>query len=69
MEGVSCISLHKFVNDWSKIYYKQDISAVRVERHLTCSLQLDEALNTLAVLNGSPRVNGFVREDERRDVA
>ena len=69
LDGVSCISLHKFVNDWSKIYYKSAISAIRIERHLTCSLQLDEALNTLAVLNGSPtKVNGFVREDERRDV-
>jgi len=67
MEGVSCISLHKFVNDWSKIYYKGDIGATRVERHLVCNLRLDEALNTLSVLN-PPKVNGSYREDERRDV-
>jgi len=68
MEGVSCISLHKFVNDWSKIYYKDDINATRIERHLTCNIQLDEALNTLSVLNGSPTVNGN-KPDERIDVA
>jgi len=67
MEGVSCISLHKFVNDWSKIYYKSDIGATRIERHLTCNLRLDDALNTLSVLNGG---NGYIRrEDERSDIA
>jgi hypothetical protein len=58
MDGVSSITLHKFMNDWSKIYYKETIGAVRIERHLTVNLSLEQAMNTLFLLNSPPMTNG-----------
>ena len=69
MDGVSSITLHRFMNDWSKIYYKESIGAVRIERHLTCSLSLEQAMNTLFLLNNPQVVNGNgVVEDTFEDV-
>ena len=50
LEGVSSVKLQKFLKDWSQIYYKEDIGATRIEHHLTVSMPLDEALNTLELL-------------------
>ena len=58
MDGLSSITLHKFMNDWSKIYYKETIGAVRIERHLTCNLSLEQAMNTLFLLNNPSQING-----------
>lgn len=58
MDGISSITLHKFMNDWSKIYYKETIGAVRIERHLTCNLSLEQAMNTLFLLNNPQQING-----------
>ena len=58
MDGISSITLHKFMNDWSKIYYKETIGAVRIERHLTCTISLEQCMNTLFLLNNPPQTNG-----------
>lgn len=69
MDGISSITLHKFMNDWSKIYYKETIGAVRIERHLTCNLSLEQAMNTLFLLNNPPLTNGNGHgEDSFEDV-
>jgi len=74
MDGLSSITLHKFMNDWSKIYYKQSIGAVRIERHLTANISLESAMNTLFLLNNphllnNPPSNGNGhREDTFEDV-
>ena len=64
MDGISSITLHKFMNDWSKIYYKETIGAVRIERHLTCNISLEQAMNTLFLLNSPPQVNGNGHGDD-----
>lgn len=67
LSGVSCITLHKFRNDWTRIY--QHDSFVRYEHHLTLDITLEDAFNSLELLTFSPRVNGYGnRVDERRDV-
>jgi len=72
LDGVRCITLHKYLNDWTRVYYKEDIGAVRFEHHSNfddrCVLHLDEALNTLEVLTSPPVRHGVGRPDERRDV-
>ena len=69
MDGVSSITLHKFMNDWSKIYYKETIGAVRIERHLTVNLSLEQAMNTLFLLNSPSMTNGNGHgEDSFEDV-
>jgi len=68
LDGVSCITLHKYLNDWARVYYKEDRGVVRFEHHLTSNLSLKEALDTLEVLTSPPVRYGIDRPDERRDV-
>jgi len=64
MEGVSCISVKKFLNDWCRIYQHQGV--VRYEHHLKLDISLEDAFNSLQLLTYSP-MNGN-RPDEHRDV-
>lgn len=66
LEGVSCITVKKFLNDWCRIY--QHDGVVRYEHHLKLEITLEDAFNSLQLLTFAPNVNG-VRPDERRDVA
>lgn len=70
LEGVSSVSLSSFKNAWSRVYYKEDIGATRFEYHINTNLVLSDALQVLESLN-YPKTNGngFVRPDEKRDVA
>lgn len=68
LDGVTCISLHKFTNAWSRIYYKDDIEATRFEHHINCEMTLDDAIRSFQLLDGTPTPNG-IKPDERRDVA
>lgn len=68
LDGVSSITLKRFMNDWCRVYQHEDV--VRFEHHLTLDITLEDAFNSLQLLTGSPDVkyvNG--RPDERRDVA
>ena len=68
LEGVSCITLHKFLNDWARIYQKEN--GVRYEHHLKLNITLEDAFNSLSLLTQNPISNGFSKKpDERRDVA
>ena len=66
LSGVSCITLHKFKNDWARIYQHEDF--VRYEHHLTLNITLEDAYNSLQLLTYVPNNNGVNRPDERRDV-
>lgn len=66
LDGVSCITLHKFMNDWARVYQKDDL--VRYEHHLKLEITLEDAFNSLQLLT-TPTTNGNVKPDERRDVA
>jgi len=48
LEGVSSVSLRKFVNDWCQIYNKN--KGVRMEHHLTLKMSLEDAINSLSIL-------------------
>lgn len=50
LEGVKSVSLRAFMNAWSRIYYKDDIEATRVEHHLKLDMPLDDALKSLSIL-------------------
>ena len=68
LDGVSSVTLKRFMNDWCRIYQHDDV--VRYEHHLTLDITLEDAFNSLQLLTGSPDVkysNG--KPDERRDVA
>ena len=68
LSGVTSITLHKFRNDWARVYQRED-GRVRYEHHLTLDMTLEDAFNSLQLLTGSPDVkylNG--KPDERRDV-
>jgi len=68
MEGVTCITLHKFMNDWARIYQKED-GRVRYEHHLKLNITLEDAFNSLQLLTQAPQTNGFVKiKDEGVDV-
>jgi len=71
LDGVSEITLHKFTNAWSRVYYKEDIGATRFEHHVKVDLDIDSALLSFRLLDNNfvSNGNGFSRPDERRDVA
>jgi len=50
LEGVKSVSLRAFMNAWSRIYYKDDMDATRVEHHLVLEMPLDDALKSLSIL-------------------
>lgn len=69
MDGLTCIRLHKFKNDWCSIYENED-GRVRFEHHLKLNIRLEDAINIMSVISTPPRYvhdNGS-KEDERRDV-
>ena len=66
LDGVSCITLKKFMNDWARVYQKDDM--VRYEHHLKLNITLEDAFNSLQLLTQAPATNG-IKPDERRDVA
>ena len=68
LSGATSITLHKFRNDWCRIYQRED-GRLRYEHHLTLDITLEDAFNSLQLLTGFPEVkysNG--KPDERRDV-
>lgn len=72
LDGLTCIRLHKFRNDWASIYERED-GRVRFEHHLKLDIRLDEAINMLDIITTPvPRkevVVDVVSKDEYRDVA
>jgi hypothetical protein len=68
LEGLSSVSLHKFMNDFARAYQKDGV--VRFEHHLTLDLSLSDAFEALKSITCVPspvsvvRVNG----DEFKDV-
>lgn len=50
LDGVKSVSLRAFKNAWTRLYYKDDIEAVRVEHHLVLEMSVDEALRSLSIL-------------------
>jgi len=68
LSGVTCITFHKFRNDWCRVYQRND-GRVRYEHHLTLDITLEDAFNSLQLLTGSPDIKiGNGKPDERRDV-
>lgn len=51
LEGVSSVSLHVFMNAWSRIYYKETIGAVRVEQHWQGSIDFEDVIMLIAKVN------------------
>ena len=67
LKGASCISLKRFKDAWSQVYYKDDLGVTRFEHHLKIHLPLDVAIQSFKLPDDyvSPYGNG--RPDERRD--
>lgn len=51
LEGVSSISLHVFMNAWSRIYYKESIQAVRAEIHWVGSISFHDCVELIGKIN------------------
>lgn len=71
LEGVKSVSLRAFMNAWSRIYYKDDIEATRVEHHLKLDMPLDDALKSLSILTHPVNYKDMLMGntvDEKRDV-
>ncbi len=64
LDGVKNITLHRFVNAWSRIYQKRE-DMLRIETHLTLELELGEALNILQTLQPIDR---FVKDNKQKAV-
>lgn len=58
LDGVSGMSLHVFLNSWSRIYYKESIGAVRAEAHWVGSIDFQDCLQMLALINAPPDRKG-----------
>jgi hypothetical protein len=67
LDGVTCIRLHKFKNDWCSIYEKED-GRVRFEHHLKLNITLEDAINIMSLISTPPRYLHSNGPDERRDV-
>ena len=65
LDGVTSITLHKFVNDWARIYQKKD-GRVRYEHHLKLRVTLEDAFNSMGLLTSvsSYESNGKKLSDE-----
>jgi len=58
LDGARSITLHRFRNDWARVYQRHD-GCVRFEHHLCLDITLDDAFNSLSLLTSvSPLVNG-----------
>jgi len=67
MDGVTCIRLHKFKNDWACIYENED-GRVRFEHHLKLNISLEDAINIMSLISTPPSYLHSNTTDERRDV-
>lgn len=56
LDGVRSVTLHRFRNDWARVYQRHD-GCVRFEHHLCLDITLDDAFNSLSLLT-SPSGNG-----------
>lgn len=64
LDGVSCITVRKFLNDWVRVYQHGDV--VRYEHHLKLDITLEDAFNSLSLLTFSSFRNGEVEGGEVR---
>lgn len=62
LEGVSCITLKRFLNDWCRVYQHDDV--VRYEHHLKLDISLEDAFNSLSLLTFVPRNGNGVDNSE-----
>ena len=52
LDGVSSITIKKFLNDWCRVYQHNDV--VRHEHHLKLEITLEDAFNSLQLLTYAP---------------
>lgn len=69
LDGITCIRLHKFKNDWCSIYENED-GRVRFEHHLKLNISLEDAINIMSLISTPPRFvhDNISKEDEKKDV-
>lgn len=51
LEGLSSMSLHVFLNAWSRIYYKETIGSVRAEIHWVGSISFHDCVELIGKIN------------------
>ena len=68
LEGLSSMSLHVFMNAWSKIYYKETIGAVRTEIHWVGSIGFEDCLELLSRINAPVIHEKMTKVDKWDDV-
>lgn len=67
LDGITCIRLHKFKNDWASIYENED-GRVRFEHHLKLDITLEDAINIMSLISTPPKYLHDNNPDERIDV-
>lgn len=67
MSGCSEISVRVFMDHWYRVYNKESLGVTRMEQHVRCDVPVDVLLGLFERVF-LPVGNGFVKEDERRDV-
>lgn len=67
LDGVTCIRLHKFKNDWCSIYENKE-GRVRFEHHLKLNITLEDAINIMSLISTPPRYRHDNTPDEKIDV-
>ena len=67
LDGLTCIRLHKFKNDWCSIYENED-GRVRFEHHLKLDIDLEDVINIMSLISTPPRYLHNNNPDEKRDV-
>lgn len=64
LEGVSSMSLHVFMNAWSKIYFKESIGAVRVEQHWVGSISFEDVVEIIGRIN-TPIIHEKMKKNDK----
>lgn len=67
LDGITCIRLHKFKNDWCSIYENEE-GRVRFEHHLKLNITLEDAINIMSLISTPPRYLHNNTPDEKKDV-
>ena len=67
LDGLTCIRLHKFKNDWCSIYQKDD-GRVRFEHHTNLDINLEDAINIMSLISTPPKYFHSNNQDEYKDV-
>lgn len=67
LDGVTCLRLHKFKNDWCSIYENEE-GRVRFEHHLKLDITLEDAINIMSLISTPPRYLHQNTPDEKMDV-